>query len=365
MVVLIKLRYLFVRDSFLLYLREEKMKKQLKFVLGWVKYNRLMTIVYVVVLSMIACSSILLMQFFCEQSTYNQEGKYYYCYYFDESLSDDIAQRILSDIYSMGLKPIEYEVAIKNSEYDTGNEYTFASYYVMDEEEQKVRNSNYSYGGFENEKNTYIADSASASLNLGQCEFEQKGEGAIVIGSCGCDYLITADDYKKYINKVDVVEITLIEKSSQIDDIIDAYTKQYTEETSTGILESGVESIKSTALVSLILILVSFYSALSFVEILINLQKRDIAVFYQCGASQKIIRKLYVAEVLVAGAFSFFLGSLLAILLVKILDFNFEYVNLWVYILSFLIYHLCYYLESVICIKKTLRYVGIISRESD
>ena len=202
---------------------EGEMINQLKFVLGWTKYNRFMTGIFVTILSMIVCSSILLIQFFWDQSTYNQDGRYYYCYYFDKNIDNDIAEQILYDLCNAEIEPLEYAVAAKMSEYDTGNEYTFCAYYCIDDNEQTLRNENYDYGLFKNETNTYIADSISTPLLFGECEFDLKGKGAIIIGSCGCDYLINAEDYKKYVDKVDAIEITMTQKNNQIEDVISKY----------------------------------------------------------------------------------------------------------------------------------------------
>ncbi|MBE5941501.1 MAG: FtsX-like permease family protein [Lachnospiraceae bacterium] len=342
---------------------EGKMINQLKFVIGWTKYNRVMTGIFVTILSMIVCSSILLIQFFWDQSTYDQDGRYYYCYYFDADVGNDIAEQILYDLRSMEIEPLEYAVAAKMSECDTGNEYTFCAYYCIDDNEQILRNENYDYGFFRNETNTYIADNISAPLDFG--EFELKGKGAIIIGSCGCDYLINAKDYKKYVDRVEAIEITLTQKNNKIKDIISQYETQYTEEKSTGILESGMESIKNTAIVSFVLILVSIYSALSFIEIFIHFQRKDIAVFYQCGANPKGIRRLYLLESMLAGVVSFLLGSFIACILVRLCDFNFSKIRASVYIISFFVYNMCYCMETHISINLILRSVSMISKESE
>lgn len=62
-------------------------------------------------------------------------------------------------------------------------------------------------------------------------------------------------------DKIDAIEVTLTKKSSQVDDVINAYTKQYKEEKSISVLKSGWEGIKNTVLVSVVLVLISLYSA--------------------------------------------------------------------------------------------------------
>ena len=237
------------------------MKNQLKLVSDWVKHNRSMTIIYAIILGMIACLSGVLMLLLSVKDTYSQDGKYYYCYYLDNSIGNDVADKILFDLCELGIEPLEYEVAAHVPGYHTGNKYTFGAYYVMDYKEQKLRDDNYDGGVFENEKGTYISDRKSSPLKLEKGEFQSKGKGAIVIGSCGCDYLIAGEDYKEYVDKIDAIEVTLTKKSSQVDDVINAYTKQYKEEKSISVLKSGWEGIKNTVLVSVVLVLISLYSA--------------------------------------------------------------------------------------------------------
>lgn len=341
------------------------MISRLKFVLGWVKYNRLMTAVYILVLSMIVCSTVLLMQFFYEQSTYDQNGKYYYCYYFDEGLDIDAVDAILQDLYEAGINPLECEVASDDSDDEIMNEYKYGAYFVLNENEQQSRNENYSFGAFENERYTCIADSSNTELKLGENLFEIKGEGSVIIGSLFCDFLITETDYREYVNEVDAIEFTLSNRTNEISTLIDKYNTDYTEEKNTGILESGLKSINGTAVISFLLILISVYSVLSFVEIMINLQKNDIVVFYECGASPNDIKKLYVSEIMTAGMLSFIFGCVLSCILVNTVGFNFKAIYLWVYIAGFLIFEACYYIEASIYIRKTISYVGMILKEEE
>ena len=344
---------------------EAEMVNQLKFVLGWVKYNKSMTIIYCFILSMIACSSILMMQFYYDQSTHDADDVYYDCFYFTESLDSAIAEKILDDLGESGIEVLEYEVAANSPDFDTQNEYTFCAYYVFEKEQQKSRNEYYDYGIFENKAGTYIGENADDILKIDGRTFEMAGEGSQIIGSSGCDYLISTEDYKKYVDHVDVIEIALPQKNNHVKEIISAYSTSYTEEKSTGFLESGFNSIKKTLLASSILILFSLYSALAFVEIMIHLQRKDIAVLYRCGASPKKLCQLYVSEVLLSGVVSFVAGGLLAGILVKVIDFNFDRINGWVYLLGFCVYTLCYYIEATIYVRSTIKHVGIISRESE
>lgn len=162
---------------------EKKMKNQLRLVSDWMKHKHSMTIIYAIILGMIVCLSVMLAHLLRNKDAYSQEGKYYYCYYLDNSIGNDVAEKILGDLYNLGIEPLEYEVAAHGPGYHTGNKYTFGAYYVMDNKEQKLRNDNYDGGVFENEKGTYISDRRSSPLKLENGEFQSKGKGAIVIGS--------------------------------------------------------------------------------------------------------------------------------------------------------------------------------------
>ena len=62
-------------------------------------------------------------------------------------------------------------------------------------------------------------------------------------------------------DKIDAIEVTLTKKSSQVDVVINTYTKQYKEEKSINVLKTGWEGIKNKVLVSVVLVLISLYSA--------------------------------------------------------------------------------------------------------
>ena len=62
------------------------MIRKLKYVLAWTKYNKIMTIVFLMGVSLIVASNLLLAQFFYEQSTDDNGGRHYYDYYFDEGI---------------------------------------------------------------------------------------------------------------------------------------------------------------------------------------------------------------------------------------------------------------------------------------
>ena len=115
------------------------MLEKIRFVLGWVKYNRSMTFVYITVLSFIACSNLLLMQFFYNESTYDENGTYFYCFYFDKSMKLETAEKILNDLDKSGIDVLEYAVAVEEVKgYEKADLYAVCSYLVLDEEQNKI-----------------------------------------------------------------------------------------------------------------------------------------------------------------------------------------------------------------------------------
>ncbi len=132
------------------------MKEQIKFVLGWAKYNKFMVAVFLSVLSLIVCSNILLVQFFYESCEKADDGKYYYTYYFDEGIGIDIVDEMPNDINNKNINVIELLAASNSNEGSGGNEYQISSYLVFDAQENEERNQYLSYGKFDGASQSYI-----------------------------------------------------------------------------------------------------------------------------------------------------------------------------------------------------------------
>ncbi len=343
------------------------MLEKIRFVLGWVKYNRSMTFVYITVLSFIACSNLLLMQFFYNESTYDENGTYFYCFYFDKSMKLETAEKILNDLDKSGIDVLEYAVAVEEVKgYEKADLYAVCSYLVLDEEQNKIRSEYFNSGKFENKANTCVGDQYNQPLVINNITFSLTGEYVPNIGNRGCDYLINASDYKKYISTVDVIEVTLTKRNRDaVVKVINQYDANYSSVFSDGIMESGLKSIRDTVIVSAVLMLVSFYSALAFVEMFVHFQKKDIAVFYRCGAKQKDIQRMYFGEVALAGVISFLIGAILANVVIKIIDFNYNKLNALVYVLAFIFYMVGYLLEAWIYIRVTVKHVSHIFSDTD
>ncbi|MBP3327005.1 MAG: ABC transporter permease [Coprococcus sp.] len=331
------------------------MVEQLRFVLGWIRYNKVITIVYMVVLSLIVCSNILLIQFFCEESTENTEGRYYYSFYFDKHIDNNTIEALLLDLSNQDIGLEEFMVASNSDKYVGYDDYYVAAYFLLNEKECNERNEYLSYGKFDGMAKKYIADVGISELPFNDENFKCTGEGTIHIGSYFCDYLIAADDYKEYVNRVDAIEVTLYEKNEDaVEAVVSKYIEDFEAEYLEDFLESGFESVKNTIIICIILLLFSLYSALVFIEIMIHMQKADIAVFLRCGAEKRDISRMYIGQVVIAGLISFIVGSLLGNVFLLFADFNFEKITIPAYLITFAIFMFCYIIEALIYIKVTL-----------
>ncbi|MCM1399308.1 MAG: hypothetical protein NC225_07500 [Clostridium sp.] len=341
------------------------MKDQIKFVLGWAKYNKFIITVFLSVLSLIVCSNILLVQFFYESCVKTKDGKFYYTYYFDESVSIDVVDEMLKDMNDNNVNVLEFLAASNSNGVYGCNEYQISSYLILDAQENEERNQYLSYGKFDDAPQSYISDMGVDDLVLDGLPFECAGEGAIHVGSYFSDYMIGAGDYRNYIHSVDALEITLTEKNGKaLEKVIRNYTANYEVEQFEELLESGFESIKGTIVICFLLFLFSLYSALVFVEIIMHMQSLDIAVLRRCGATKPDIRRIYLVQVIGAGAISFVIGAVLCNLLLMVTDFNFHKIEAVTYLITFLTFMLCYIIEALIYIRATLNYTGsMISRE--
>ncbi len=331
------------------------MIEKIKFALGWVRYNKVITAVYLVVLSLIVCSNIFLIQFFCDESTENTEGRYYYSFYFDSPVDNEVIEDILIDLTNQDIGLGEFMVASNPEEYEMFNDYYVSSFLLFSEEENAERNKYLSFGEFDNTQKSYISDIGMSELLFNDENFKCTGEGAIHIGSYFCDYLISAEDYMKYVSSSNAIEVTLYEKNGDIaEDVISKYAEDYEAEYLEEFLESGFESVKNTIIICIILLLFSLYSALVFVEIIIHMQKSDIAVFLRCGAERGDISRMYIGQAVVAGLLSFIAGSILSNLLLQIIDFNFDKISITAYFITFAVFMFSYIIEAFIYVRVTL-----------
>ncbi|MEE1342988.1 MAG: hypothetical protein U0L23_09790, partial [Lachnospiraceae bacterium] len=101
-----------------------------------------------------------------------------------------------------------------------------------------------------------------------------------------------ASDYKKYISTVDVIEVTLTKRNRDaVVKVINQYDANYSSVFSDGIMESGLKSIRDTVIVSAVLMLVSFYSALAFVEMFVHFQKKILQFFIDVVQNKRIFKE--------------------------------------------------------------------------
>lgn len=334
--------------------------EKIRFALGWVKHNKIMTIVYMLVLSFIVCSDILLIQFYVSQSTYEEGYGYYYAFYFDERLNNDIADELIDRLTDKVSSFQELKVASNINGYQSSNDYAVAAYLVYREENQIERNKYFSYGRFMNEDGTFVTDTIQELDFIQGAEFKKTGEGTVMIGDTWADSLITANDYKKYVDGLDVIEITLgnnKEKDLIIEEI-DLLGINYKIVDTDGFLASGLESVKFMMLITVMLLIFSLYASLAFVEIFINMQRKDIAVYYRCGARRKDLNKMYLGVTEVAGILSYIIGALLSYILISLLEFNFDKISLFAYIIGFVVFMMVYSIEAILYVRLTLKYIG-------
>ncbi len=74
------------------------MLEQFHFILGWIKKNKIMTIVYLSVLVLIITSNMLLTQFFVNECKTDEVGKYYYAFYFNETIDKTKIKRMCTEL---------------------------------------------------------------------------------------------------------------------------------------------------------------------------------------------------------------------------------------------------------------------------
>ncbi len=93
------------------------MLEQFRFILGWIKKNKIMTIVYLSVLVLIITSNMLLTQFFVNECKTDEVGKYYYAFYFDETIDKNKIKRMCTELD----EELVNEIKINNKKGDDGN----------------------------------------------------------------------------------------------------------------------------------------------------------------------------------------------------------------------------------------------------
>lgn len=328
---------------------------RLRFILGWTKLHKVMSFTFLVILSLIVASNILLVQFFYGESTADNQGLHYCTYYFDEEISVDDATSVL-DMLCSKVDVYEYMVASKSEE-ESENSYRFAAYIQVNDNEEEKRNNALSYGKWLGSENTYVEDNnelTDASL----AGYECVGEGSIQMGDEYVDYRLTPDDYKKIAGGIDAVEVTTLKKARNIvDSVIDELGVGYDVEYSDLFLESGFESVKYSIIICVCLLLISLYSIIAFVELYLHMQRQDLLVFYRCGATFSTIKNMYFVEMIAAGVVSFMLGTILAQIICKIINLSFDKISMFVILITFVVFIFLYLLETYIYIRSTLKYL--------
>ena len=338
------------------------MIRKLKYVLAWTKYNKIMTIVFLMGVSLIVASNLLLAQFFYEQSTDDNGGRHYYDYYFDEGIPVAEAVSALNELENK-ITVSEYLVASGENHENINNDYYVAAYLKTNSMDEQQRNEAMAYGSWQEETGKYVKDNTYLDGSGGLEQFDCSGESSIQIGSTYADYRVTKDDFLSLEDTVDAIEVTITTKNRQVvDSVIDKIGISYESEYTDVFLESGFDSVKYSIVICVILLFISLYSMIAFVELFLHMQRQDVVVFYRCGATMRDIRKMYFFEVGLAGILSFAVGVILAEAICKLANLDFNRISFIVFGIVFGIFLCIYILETYVYIRQTLKFLG--SKES-
>lgn len=317
-----------------------------------------MTMVFILGISLIVASNILLAQFFYEQSIADNEGRHYYAYYLDTGITISEAYEIL-DVLEKEQDVQEFMIASKGITGESDNDYLVATYLKTNTDDEEMRNQALTYGVWQDKSREYIEDNSELDVPDIFKQFECSGEGTIRIGSKYSDYRISELDFWKLKESVDAIEITVMEKCSKMaDTIISNLGIAYESEYEDIFLKSGFESVKYFIIICLVLLLISLYSMIAFVEMFLHMQRQDIVVFYRCGATMQIVRRVYFVEIFIAGLLSFACGGGIAWIIYKTVKLELKGISLVVLGIVFGVYMLVYMLETYIYIRQTLKILG-------
>ncbi len=336
------------------------MINKLVFLFRYVIKNKAMSIIYILVLSLIVSSNLLIYQFFVNESTTDYTNRHYYTYHFDEKVNVNYILDLLSDL-EKNTDLCEFLVATNPGNVYTYNDYYVASYLKTNTIDEEKRNESMSFGKWTNKDNTFISDSDDLIGVPYFVNFTCNGMGLTHVGNSFSDYRICEKDYLRTFEKADAIDIVLFsENRTIVNNLVDKLGVSYNAEYQDEFLKSGFDSIKNALFISLFLLLVSLYSIISFVEIFLHLQKRDIILFFRCGATVNSICRVYCTEMILVGILSYIIGFLFASFLCIIFNLNFEEISWVTCILVFLIYMILYTFEIIIYIRMTIKQIKLM-----
>lgn len=341
------------------------MLNQLIFILGWSKKNKEMTAIFLLVLSLIVASNLLLFQFFVEESTVDNKGRHYYTYYFDETvILDDIIE--LLEKLEKDTDVCECLVASNPDKVLPYNDYFVASYLKKNKQDEEERNVALSYGEWNEVDNSYIADAAELPDYSFFEDFQCVGVGSTQIGNKFVDYRITLEDFKNLSFGVDAIDIILFSSDrASADTIVNSLGVKYEVEYQDDFLQSGFDSVRNALVISFFILTISLYSIMAFVEIYLYMQNKDIIAFYRSGATIKDLKRVYSWEMVVAGAVSCGAGFVFANIMCRLMKLRFESLSIPACIITFLIFFAIYLVEINIYIGSTLKHINTLHLEED
>lgn len=330
------------------------MLEQFHFILGWIKKNKIMTIVYLSVLVLIITSNMLLTQFFVNECKTDEVGKYYYAFYFNETIDKTKIKRMCTELEEE--LDVEDLMLVTKGNGDTYNDYKYGAFLIQNNKDLDAYNNSLSFGKWDNSRKTYIVDGIGLDIPLEIADYSCVGSGSIQIGEKYADFRLNIDDYYEVVKGIDGIEITLDYKADKkICEIIQGYTDQYEHIYQDEFLESGYESIKNPAVICFILMALSVFSVITFVEIYLRMQKKEMILFLRFGATIGNIKKLYYIESMLAGVFSYVISGVLAWLLCNLLKLSFDHIDLISLALIFILFMLVYMIETAICVHVSVK----------
>ncbi len=341
------------------------MFNRLIFILGWSKNNKEMTVVFLLVLSLIVASNLLIFQFFINESTFDEENRHYYTYYLENSVSLSDVKNLMKDLEA-STNLCECLVATNPENVSPYNEYFVAAYLKENEQDKVQRNEALSYGQWNNLENEYIVETAELSNDSYFNDFKCAGVGITQVGSKFVDYKITLADYEKLSFKVDTIDVILFSNNRAIvDKIVDELEVAYEVEYQDTFLQSGFDSVRNALILSVFILIISLYSIIAFVEIYLHMQRKDILVLYRCGATIGDLKLVYVMEMILAGVLSYVVGIAFANILCKLMNLSYNVLSYVTYVITFIVFFIVYFVLVYIYIQVTLKHIDSLRLEEE
>jgi hypothetical protein len=283
----------------------------LKFTLKWFSANKIYTATLLIILSVVGYLCFTLSQYFYFSSMKEsidgvKNNEQIYFADFSTPISAKEFEKILSEELKSNLVTI-------NLATDTGDSNNF-KYSTDLLNENIVKMWGHSPKN-DNEVMQFTNSYSYGNINLFGKDFLISGYGSIY--GCSADYKITFNTYKKYVNEISHVQfdfdtapsneqVTYL--SNELSNLSGENIALYEYE---GFNESGFNSVKNTLIIAVILILIALISAVFFMNMLIELQKKDIYVMILCGARKERLIFTFLTSVTIFSLIALAIGAVL------------------------------------------------------